>query len=118
MRARRTTAALAALVAAGLVTGCGGSDSDRPTGCFGDADGGTVVVQGASTVIAENVSAGVGSIDIDPDKATAIVTLSEGENPAAVRSIVVTVGTTFPAAGQELAVAQICRGSVTIDAAG
>ncbi|MFD1827658.1 MULTISPECIES: hypothetical protein [Mumia] len=117
MRARRVTAALAVMFTAGLITGCGGAD-DQQSGCLGDADGGTVVVQGASTVIAENVNAGVGSIDVDVDTASAIVTLSEGDAPGAVRSISVTVGTTIPAAGQEMSVVQICRGSVTIDVTG
>lgn len=116
-RARRTAGAVAVVFAGGLVGGCGGSDGERQTGCIGDADGGTVVVQGTSTVIADNVSAGVGSIDVNRDDASAILTVTQGTDPNAVRSVPVTVGTTVPAGAQELSVVQICRGSVTIDTA-
>ena len=49
------------------------------------------------------------------DEANAILTVSESQEPAGVRSVPVTVGTKFTAAGKQLAVVQICRGSVTVD---
>ncbi|MGH1565592.1 hypothetical protein [Mumia sp. DW29H23] len=115
--ARRAAGAFAVLVSVGALSACGGSDDDGPSGCLGTADGGTVVVQGSNTPLADGVSAGVGSIDVDPDEATAILTITTGADPAGVRSVPVTVGTAFDAAGQKLAVTQICRGSVTVDTA-
>ncbi|MBW9205290.1 hypothetical protein KV097_04980 [Mumia sp. zg.B17] len=112
---RRATGALGALVLGAVLVACGGSDEGDPSGCLGSANGGTVVVQGTNTPLVDGVSAGVGSIDVDPDEATAILTVSESQEPAGVRSVPVTVGTTFTAAGKQLAVVQICRGSVTVD---
>lgn len=115
---RRIAATVAAVAAVAALGGCGGSDGDETRGCRGTANGGTVVVQGSSASLVDGISAGVGSIDVDRDKATAILTLTERNDLAKVRSVPVTVGTTFPAGNQQLAVTQICRGSVTVDAAG
>ncbi|WP_370614254.1 hypothetical protein [Mumia sp. Pv 4-285] len=115
---RRVAVALAGALACAALSACGGGGDDDSSGCLGTADGGTVLVQGTNTPLIEGVGAGVGSIDVDPEKATAILTLSTGDDPANVRSVPVTVGTEFDAAGQKLAVVQICRGSVTVDAVG
>ncbi|MFC6150849.1 MULTISPECIES: hypothetical protein [Mumia] len=115
---RRTAAVLASALACVALSACGDGGDNDSSGCLGTADGGTVVVQGTNTPLVGGVGAGVGSIDVDPDKATAILTLSDGDDPAGVRSVPVTVGTEFDAAGQRLAVVQICRGSVTVDTVG
>ena len=112
---RRAPGAFAALVLSASLVACGGSDEGDQSGCLGSADGGTVLVQGTNTPLIDGVSAGVGSIDVDPDEANAILTVSESQEPAGVRSVPVTVGTKFTAAGKQLAVVQICRGSVTVD---
>lgn len=114
---RRAAAATVVLVVGAVLGGCGGSDGDGQSGCVGTADGGTVVVQGTSTPLADGVSAGVGSIHVDPEETTAILTITTGADPAGVRSMQVTVGATFDAAGKQLEVVQICRGSLTVDAA-
>ncbi|KHL17245.1 UNVERIFIED_CONTAM: hypothetical protein LK11_12715 [Mumia flava] len=105
---------IAAVVSVAALTGCG-SDEPDDSACRGVADGGTVLVQGDNTPLTESVTAGVGSIDVNPDGASATLMLSTADgNPGKVRTVRVVVNGTFKAGGQAFDVAQICRGSVTL----